>query len=199
MGAHVELRGQHTGHHNGLESENTLANSSSSGEVPNLEQDSRSLLHCRLHPNPPVALLWPAFAPGTPGIQLQAAPVYLIHQDGGETSMNLTFARNPLLPNPYPNFPVFHVPCAGENNQKVQQNTEKSPGYQQRSPNRCAFSEPCSLPGHGKLRNPLGDKKNSSANDPGVRQPVNKGLSSWNSRNIYSEDLCSSYVSGNPR
>ncbi|XP_015277140.1 PREDICTED: uncharacterized protein C11orf63 homolog [Gekko japonicus] len=198
VGAPVELRGQHGRHHNELESENTPTHSSSSSKVPNLEPDSRGLLHCRLPPNPPVALLWPSVATGIQDTQWHAGPVYLVCQDGQETSMNLTFVRNPLLPSPYTNFPVFRLPRTGENNQEVRQNTENCSGYQQRSPHRCVFSEPCSLPGHGKHRDPLGDKKISSAYDPGLRQPVDKGHSSWNSRNICSEDIRSSHVSGDP-
>nr|XP_056716894.1 jhy protein homolog [Euleptes europaea] len=197
IGAQVELRGQHGGHHNELEFENNPTNSNSSRDIPNLEQDGRSLLHCRLYPNPPVALLWPSVATRTQDIHFHAGPIYVVHQDGKETSMNLTFARDPPLLSSYPNVPEFHLPCTSEN-KKDQQNPENPSGYQQRSPRSCAISEPHSLPRHGKHQNPLGHQKISSAYDPGLRQPVNKGFSSCNSRNIYSEDIRSSYVSGNP-
>ncbi|XP_077162493.1 jhy protein homolog [Paroedura picta] len=196
-GAQVELRDQPAGHHNELEFENTPTNSSSS-RVPNLEQDIRSLLPCGLPPSLPAALLWPSVATGTQDTRSHTKGVSFALQDGKEASMNLTFARYPLLLGSYQNLPGLHLPCSGENHQEVQQNTQNSSGCQQRFPRRCAFSEPRSLPGHGKHRNPLEDKKIASACDPGIHPRVNKGLSSWNSGNIYREDIRSSHVSGDP-
>lgn len=181
VGPQIELRRQHGEHHNALESE----------KIPTASTTS-SL-------DPPVALLLPAVASGTPeDIQFHAVPIYCVRQDGREIFMNLNFARNPLVPNSYPNFPVFHLPYTGGKTQKVLQNAENSSRHQQRSLPRCAFSEPRSHPGHGEHQNPLGDKKIPSAYDPRLRQPVNKGLSSRNSRSISSEDICSSYGSGDP-
>uniref|UniRef100_A0ACB8EYU7 Uncharacterized protein n=1 Tax=Sphaerodactylus townsendi TaxID=933632 RepID=A0ACB8EYU7_9SAUR len=197
MGAQIELRCQHSGHHNELESENMPTNSDSSREARNLEQDSRSLLHFRLYPNPPVALFWPPIASGTQDIQFYAGPNYVVHQDGKESSLNLAFAGNPFQLSSYPNFPVFHLPCASEN-KKDQQNPESPSGCQQHPPRQGAVSESHSFPRHGKAWKPLVPPKNPSASELGLRQPVNKGLSSLNSRNIYSEDIHSSYVSGDP-
>nr|XP_028564496.1 jhy protein homolog [Podarcis muralis] len=195
LGAQVELRSQYGRCHNLLEFENACADSSSYREVPDLEQDTRRPLHHRLHPNPSAT----HSAAKRSGQDSLSSPdsAYVVHRDGKQNSMNLTFARNPLQPSSYQNFTGFPSPCTGEKKKKYQCDPENASGSLHQYPYRHTVSEPRSTARHGKCWNLVGHKSFSDAYNAGLQQPVNGEVLSWNPRQISTKKTLGSYVSGN--
>ncbi|KAH0623297.1 hypothetical protein JD844_031461 [Phrynosoma platyrhinos] len=195
LGDQVELRGQHGGCHNMLEFENAHTDSNSYREVSDLEPDNRLLLHQTLYSNPSVAPLSTSAANNSSLFPTDTA--YNVHQKGKPHSMNLTLARNPLQLNSCQNFPEHYSPCTGEKKKTIHAPEKPSGPCYQYPPHRCTLSEPQSLARHGKHQNLLGHRSFSPRYHAGFQQPVIKGVSTLDPRQICTEKIPSSYVSGN--